>query len=221
MASSVNKKEVEHSHFKWTSKTSNNNEEDDGKSKSNSRKLHGLALVFRLRSLFGKNSNKRVMIGTLFGNKRGHVHLSFQKDSKSDPSLLIQLATPITGLVREMGCGTIRITLESEKREKRSDLALVEERVWQTYYNGVKCGTATRMECGDKERKILKVVEPISMGAGVLPAVADGDEEEVIYMRSKFERVIGSSDSEAFYMLNPDNNGTAPPELSIYLLRIL
>ncbi|KAG6421573.1 hypothetical protein SASPL_118130 [Salvia splendens] len=122
-----------------------------------------------------------------------------------------------------MGCGTIRITLESEKREKKSDLALVEERVWRTYYNGVKCGTATRMEFGDKEWKILKAVEPISMGAGVLPAVAaaaDGDEEEVIYMRSKFERVVGSLDSEAFYMLNPDNNGTAPPELSIYLLRM-
>ncbi|KAL1563857.1 protein MIZU-KUSSEI 1-like [Salvia divinorum] len=218
MAGSVTKEEVEKSHFKWTS----NNEEEGGKSKQiekgNSRKVHGLALVLRLRSLFGKNSHQRVVIGTLFGNKRGHVHLSFQKDPKSDPTLLIQLATPITGLVREMGCGTIRITLESEKN---SDLALVEERVWRTYYNGVKCGTATRMECGDKERKILKAVEPISMGAGVLPAAAaEGDEEEVIYMRSKFERVIGSSDSEAFYMLNPDNNGTAPPELTIYLLRI-
>lgn len=105
MASSVkNNKEVEQSHFKWTSKISNN-EEEGGKSKdrekgerSNSRKLHGLALVWRLRSLFGKNSHQRVMIGTLFGNKRGHVHLSFQKDPKSDPTLLIQLATPITGI---------------------------------------------------------------------------------------------------------------------------
>lgn len=59
------------------------------------------------------------------------------------------------------------------------------------------------------------------MGAGVLPG--NGEEEsadsgEIMYMRAKFERVIGSRDSEAFYMMNPDSNGA--PELSIYLLRV-
>jgi uncharacterized protein (TIGR01570 family) len=39
-----------------------------------------------------------------------------------------------------------------------------------------------------------------------------------MYMRAKFERVVGSRDSEAFYMINPDGN--AGPELSIYLLRV-
>ena len=79
------------------------------------------------------------------------------------------------------------------------------------------------------------------MGAGVLPkggisgagpgpgpgAAADDDDEsgggsgsdgELMYMRARFERVVGSKDSEAFYMMNPD--GTGGPELSIFLLRI-
>lgn len=62
------------------------------------------------------------------------------------------------------------------------------------------------------------------MGAGVLPAAAAagngtcGSEGELMYMRAKFERVVGSRDSEAFYMMNPDGNGG--PELSIYLLRV-
>ncbi|PIM97675.1 hypothetical protein CDL12_29851 [Handroanthus impetiginosus] len=114
-----------------------------------------------------------------------------------------------------MSTGLVRIVLESEKKEKRSSTPLVDERVWRTYCNGVKCGLATRMECGEKEWKILKAVEPISMGAGVLPE-SEG-EEEVIYMRAKFERVVGSVDSEALYMVNPDNK--AAPELSIYMLR--
>ncbi|KAI3463784.1 hypothetical protein Pfo_020447 [Paulownia fortunei] len=187
---------------------------------SSSKKLQAVA-VSRLRSVltaFGKNRQplqQRVVLGTLFGNKRGHVHFAFQKDPKLQPALLIQLATPITGLVREMASGLVRIALESEKKGKRGSVPLLEEPVWRTYCNGIKCGLATRVECGGKEWKILKAVEPISMGAGVLPE-SEG-EEEVIYMRAKFERVVGSTDSEALYMVNPDNN--AAPELSIYLLR--
>lgn len=75
---------------------------------------------------------------------------------------------------------------------------------------------------------MLRAVEPVSMGAGVIPAaketVGNGfgsggeGEGEMMYMRARFERVVGSRDSEAFYMMNPDGNGG--PELSIYLLRV-
>ncbi|KAA8537707.1 hypothetical protein F0562_027303 [Nyssa sinensis] len=50
----------------------------------------------------------------------------------------------------------------------------------------------------------------VSMGAGVLPSpekeTADG---ELTYMRVRFERVVGSKDSEALYMINPDGAGRA------------
>lgn len=189
------------------------------------------------------------VVGTLFGHKRGHVHFAFQKDANSPPAFLVELATPISGLVKEMASGLVRIALECDKKEaglasedeseKKSAAAsvagsgrrLLEELRWRTYCNGKRCGFATKRECRAREWKLLKAVEPISMGAGVLPKMTkedgdddgggdgdDGGEGEIMYMRAKFERVVGSRDSEAFYMMNPDSN--CAPELSIYLLRV-
>ncbi|XP_050377496.1 protein MIZU-KUSSEI 1 [Argentina anserina] len=206
------------------------------------RKLQAAA-ISRLRSVltaFGKNRSGLPLglgtrvIGTLFGSKKGHVHFSLQRDPNSHPAFLIELATPISGLVKEMASGLVRIALEcdKEKEEKKTEesksmksksgtsaaVRLLEEPVWRTYCNGKKSGFASRRECGPKEWKVLKAVEPISMGAGVLPTGDEGEADELMYMRAKFERVVGSRDSEAFYMMNPDSNGA--PELSIYLLRV-
>lgn len=206
------------------------NEESSVSSSSSSgrRKLQAIA-VSRLKSMIGFGRNRAHfhglgtrLVGTLFGYRRGHVHFAFQKDPTSHPVFLVELATPITGLVREMASGLVRIALECDKDDKKAgggaSCRLIDQAVWRTYCNGKKCGFATRRECGAKEWQILKAVEPISMGAGVLPAAANGEGEVVMYMRAKFERVVGSRDSEAFYMMNPDSN--AAPELSIYLLRV-
>ncbi|KAK1372177.1 Protein MIZU-KUSSEI [Heracleum sosnowskyi] len=162
------------------------------------------------------------VVGTLFGYRRGHVHFVFQKEPNSTPAFLVELATPITGLVREMASGLVRIALECSKgeEEEKRTCRLVEEPTWRTFCNGKKSGVASRKECGPEEWKILKALGPISMGAGVLPAGNEGEGggDEIIYMRAKFERVVGSRDSEAFYMRNPDSNGA--PELSLYLLRV-
>ncbi|CAL5186762.1 unnamed protein product [Lathyrus oleraceus] len=192
------------------------------------KKLRAVA-ISRLRSaltVFGKNRSNTPfglgsrVVGTLFGYRRGHVHFAFQKDPTSQEAFLIELATPISGLVREMASGSVRIALEcdKEKEVEKKGLRLLEEAMWRTYCNGKKCGFANRRECGQKEWDILKAVEPISMGAGVIPGTEAGAEGELMYMRAKFERVVGSRDSEAFYMMNPDSNGV--PELSIYLLRV-
>ncbi|VAI85581.1 unnamed protein product [Triticum turgidum subsp. durum] len=102
------------------------------------------------------------------------------------------------------------------ERERRRT-ALVEEPTWRAYCNGRKCGYAVRRECGAEEWRLLRAVEPVSVGAGVVPDGGAG-EGDLMYMRARFERVVGSRDSEAFYMINPDGNGG--PELSIYLLRV-
>ncbi|CAL0330556.1 unnamed protein product [Lupinus luteus] len=236
-------------------KTSTTKEEQDHKTINNvvpghaptttRKKLQALATskVRSVLTVFSKNrSNTHIafglgsrVVGTLFGYRRGHVHIAFQKDPTSKPAFLIELATPITGLVREMASGLVRIALECDKQKKEeatenkkkgtSVIRLLQEPLWRTYCNGKKCGFASRRECGAKEWDILKAVEPISMGAGVLPAGnnekdkhSDGGGGEVMYMRARFERIVGSRDSEAFYMMNPDSNGA--PELSIYLLRV-
>ncbi|KAK8511824.1 hypothetical protein V6N13_029413 [Hibiscus sabdariffa] len=191
------------------------------------RKKLPIVLVSKLRSalsVFGKNRSGlgTKVIGTLFGYRRGHVHFAFQEEAKLSPAFLIQLATPTSVLVKEMASGLVRIALECEKKVGKKGVKLQDEPVWRTYCNGKKCGFATRLECGPEEWKVLKAVEPISMGAGVLPGNCNGDgggsEGELMYMRARFERVVGSKDSEAFYMMNPD--GSSGPELSVYLIRV-
>ncbi|KAJ0433532.1 putative protein MIZU-KUSSEI 1-like, plant [Helianthus annuus] len=179
------------------------------------------ALTFR-KSRTGPGLGKtRTMMGTLFGYRRGHVHVAFQEDPKLGPAFLVELATPTSFLVREMASGQVRIALECDKKTEKKGFKLLDEPLWRTYCNGKKCGYAMRRDCGPDEWKVFNSVGPITMGAGVLPdsgGGGGGGEGELMYMRARFERIVGSKDSEAFYMMNPDSNGG--PELSIYLIRV-
>lgn len=158
----------------------------------------------------------RRVTGTLFGHKKGHVSFAVQEQPGAEPVLLLELATPTSLLVKEMASGLVRIALECEKA--RGGVAgsgrLLSEPVWTMHCNGRKSGYAVARACEESDWKVLRTVQTVSIGAGVIPAEGG----EVLYMRAKFERVVGSRDSEAFYMLNPDGNGG--PELSIFLLRL-
>eukprot|EP01018_Ginkgo_biloba_P032434 Gb_38762 [translate_table: standard] len=155
--------------------------------------------------------------GTLFGYRRGRVHFAVQEDPRSNPVLLLELATLTNSLVKEMASGLVRIALECERRVNRGKL--FQEPRWSMYCNGRKRGYAMRRVWCETDLRILSMVQVVSMGAGVLPMEEEGpDHGELMYMRATFERVVGSIDSEAFYMMNPDGSGG--PELSIFLLRI-
>ncbi|KAK9289530.1 hypothetical protein L1049_007685 [Liquidambar formosana] len=169
----------------------------------------------------------RKVTGTLFGHRKGHVSFAVQDDPRSEPVLLIELATSTSTLVKEMSSGLVRIALECEKvvpvRGGGRPVKLFQEPMWTMYCNGRKCGYAQSRTCGEFDWHVLSTVQSVSVGAGVIPVVDDGRknsaaEGELLYMRAKFERVVGSRDSEAFYMMNPDGNGG--PELSIFLLRL-
>ncbi|XP_065852568.1 protein MIZU-KUSSEI 1 [Euphorbia lathyris] len=182
-------------------------------------KLRSALSVFTKPRSIHRSGLGTKLVGTLFGYRRGHVQFAFQEDAKVNPGFLIELAMPTSVLIREMASGLVRIALECEKKQHQKKKKLVDECLWRTYCNGKKCGYAIKRECGPEEWKVLKAVEPISMGAGVLPGNEDGsDLGELMYMRARFERVVGSKDSEAFYMMNPD--GSSGPELSVYLLRV-
>lgn len=129
------------------------------------------------------------------------------------------------------------------------------------FCNGQRCGYAVARECTAADLQLLSAVSAVSVGAGVmnvavaLPSAEEAGEPaatkaaclsrtgskgvgvgdgEVMYMRAKFERVVGSKDSEALYMMNPDvggkgdqatgsagkNSTNGAPELSIFLLRV-
>ncbi|XP_058204957.1 protein MIZU-KUSSEI 1 [Rhododendron vialii] len=172
----------------------------------------------------------RKVTGTLFGHRRGHVTFAVQIDPRSEPVLLIELAISTSNLVKEMSSGLVRIALESERerslepRGGRHARRLYSEPTWTMYCNGRKVGYASTRACGESDWHVLSTVRSVSVGAGVIPVVDSGRKEEglglgeLLYMRARFERVVGSRDSEAFYMMNPDGNGG--PELSVFLLRL-
>ncbi|KAF2605156.1 hypothetical protein F2Q70_00028718, partial [Brassica cretica] len=161
----------------------------------------------------GSSSLGRRVTGTLYGHRRGHVTFSVQYGPRSDPVLLLDLAMSTATLVKEMASGLVRIALECEKRH-RSGTKLFQEPKWTMYCNGRKCGAAVSRggACTESDWRVLNTVSRVTVGAGVIPTAKSIDDV------GRFERVVGSRDSEAFYMMNPDKNGG--PELSIFLLRI-
>ncbi|MCL7050173.1 hypothetical protein MKW94_029499 [Papaver nudicaule] len=172
----------------------------------------------------------RKFTGTLYGHKKGHVNFVVQLDPKSEPVLLLELGTSTAMLVKEMSSGLVRIALECEKKPSdqtnggrgRSTSKIYLEPVWTMYCNGKKYGYAVSRTCNESDWHVLNTIHTVSAGAGVIPMdktrMENWSDGELMYMRAKFDRVVGNRDSEAFYMLSPD--GTGGPELSIFLLRI-
>ncbi|MQL87228.1 hypothetical protein Taro_019774 [Colocasia esculenta] len=162
---------------------------------------------------------------TLFGHRRGRVSLAIQDDLACPPVFFIELPMLAGVLHKEMASGLVKIALESEGRTPRKKLT--EEYVWAVYCNGRKSGYSIRRKhCSDDDMYVLQLLRGVSMGAGVLPSPSSTDHKEtaaapdgeLTYMRARFERVMGSKDSEALYMINPDGN--CGPELSIFLVRM-
>ncbi|KAK3123670.1 hypothetical protein QOZ80_8AG0634400 [Eleusine coracana subsp. coracana] len=182
---------------------------------------------------------------TLFGHRRGRLSLAIHEDTRAPPVFLIELPVLASALHREMvvacGGGGVKLALECDTRRGARRQRLVEEYVWAVYCNGRKAGYAIRRkDASDDERHVLRLLRGVSMGAGVLPPPPDerrtrmakgsaavtpassgsGTDGEITYVRASVERVVGSKDSEAFYMINPDDGGgDSAPELSIFLVR--
>ncbi|XP_057971045.1 protein MIZU-KUSSEI 1 [Malania oleifera] len=168
-------------------------------------------------------SSRSMVVGTIFGLRRGHVWFCVQHDRLSArPALLLELSMPVHLLVKEMQCGLVRIALECA----RSDVGPCPLRsvpLWTAYCNGRRVGSATRRKTTGQTRMMLKTMQSISVGAGVIPAgfgSETGSTEaggEIMYMRANYECVLGSADSESFHLINPE--GCPGQELGVFLLR--
>lgn len=165
---------------------------------------------------------------TLFGYKKGRVSLAIQEDPHRPPIFVIELPM-LTGVFhKEMGSDIVRLALESETKTHKKKV--LEEFVWGVYCNGRKFGYSIRRNnknMSDDEAHVMQLLRGVSMGAGVLPCpilLHDNNNNnnnvdgEITYMRARFDRVVGSKDSEAFYMINPD--GASSQELSIFFVRL-
>lgn len=169
--------------------------------------------------------------GTLFGYRKARVTLAVQETPGSVPILLLELAMQTGRFMQEMGAEHLRVALECEKKPPGAGAGigrtrLLDEPLWTAYVNGRKIGYAMRREPTEGDLTVMQLLRTVSVGACVLPTDVMGgdagaevqDAGDLAYMRARFDRVVGSRDSESFYMLNPDgNNG---PELSIFFIRI-
>lgn len=156
--------------------------------------------------------------GTLFGYRKGRVSLAIHDDPRVAPTFVMELPLLTNVLHKEMASGLVRIALESETRTHKK--RVMEEFVWAVYCNGRKMGYSIRKkQRSEEEIYVMQLLRGVSMGAGVLPYPCEKEavEGELTYMRARFERVVGSKDSEAFHMINPD--GSDGPELSIFFVR--
>ncbi|KAH7514515.1 hypothetical protein FEM48_Zijuj11G0097500 [Ziziphus jujuba var. spinosa] len=164
--------------------------------------------------------SKTMVIGTIFGHRRGHVWFCVQHDRLSTkPFLLLELPLLTHQLVNEMRFGLVRIALECDRPELAS-CPLRSVPVWTVYCNARRLGFAAKRKASDRVRLMLKTMQSTTVGVGVIPTgfgSSESDSEEIMYMRSNYEHVVGSADSESFHLINPDE--CASQELSVFLLR--
>ncbi|GMH16681.1 hypothetical protein Nepgr_018522 [Nepenthes gracilis] len=159
-------------------------------------------------------------IGTVFGYRRGRVTLAIQEDPHRMPVFVMELPITVAAFYEEMASDVLRIALESESKTQKKKVT--EEFVWAVYCNGRKMGySIRRRQTSEDEAHVMQLLRGVSMGAGILPCPKDEKESadgELTYLRARFEKVVGSKDSEALYMINPDSS--EGPELSIFFLRV-
>ncbi|RAL52356.1 unnamed protein product [Cuscuta campestris] len=170
-------------------------------------------------------SSKTMVVGTIFGHRRGgHVWFCVQHDRlNTRPSLLLELSIAATTLTQEMGGGLVRIALEFKIDSPESELSrcpLHSIPLWTLFCNGRKLGFAVRRRPTQQTRLMLKTMQSISVGAGVIPSgFGSGvdEPEDLMYMRANYECITGGADSESFHLINPDEG--PGQEFSIFLLR--
>ncbi|KAK8648826.1 hypothetical protein V6N13_129568 [Hibiscus sabdariffa] len=158
--------------------------------------------------------------GTFFGYRKGRVSFCLHDDTRSSPLLLLELGIPTAYLAREMQHGLLRIALECEKSKERSSSCwLYNVPLWSMYCNGRKVGFAIKRQMSVNDAAVLKMMQSVSVGAGVLPVGQKCEEDagELMYMRASFQRVVGSPHSHSFHMITP--LGSTAQELSIFLFR--
>ncbi|PKA49622.1 hypothetical protein AXF42_Ash004163 [Apostasia shenzhenica] len=144
------------------------------------------------------------------------VSLCFQSGGPSSgPLLLLKLPIPLPDLIAGEDC---HVTLQCHSS---AGVPLLTEQTWAVSCNGRRRpGFASRVEesTAEASRVLLGMIENVSAGVGLLPAAGGGGGlGRTWFMRARFERVVGSADSESFYLVDPTQSfGFA---LSVFFLR--
>ncbi|XP_028776540.1 protein MIZU-KUSSEI 1 [Neltuma alba] len=149
--------------------------------------------------------------GTIFGYRRGKVKFCIQLNPQS-PNQVLLLELPVTTktLAREMRGGTLRMALESATPASYRNL--LSTPLWGVHCNGKKMGYAVKRTPSNSDLEALSVMRSVVVGAGTIK------QNELMYLRAKFRRVRGSSNSESFHLIDPEGSTTGQ-ELSVFFFR--
>ncbi|KAG2316888.1 hypothetical protein Bca4012_067791 [Brassica carinata] len=173
-------------------------------------------------------TNSSSFTGTIFGFRRGKVNFCIQATNTKTLNpiiVLLELTVPTELLAREMRGGVLRIALESnnsdgyDSHQDSSSFSLLTTPLWNMYCNGRKVGFAIKREPSKAELAALKVLTPVTEGAGVVNGeeINRAKSDHMMYLRASFKRVFGSFDSESFHLIDP--RGIIGQELSIFFFR--
>ncbi|CAN6542141.1 unnamed protein product [Malus baccata var. baccata] len=165
--------------------------------------------------------SNNIIIGTIFGYRRGKVSFCIQTTSQSNPILLLELALPTTVLAKEMQGGFLRIALEAATDPNSSSNSLLATPVWTMYCNSKKVGYAIKRKPSKHDMEALRLMGSVVVGAGIINGTKElnnyREGDEIMYLRANFQRVCGSANSESFHLIDPEES--IGQELSIFLYR--
>ncbi|KAF8010116.1 hypothetical protein BT93_J0926 [Corymbia citriodora subsp. variegata] len=147
----------------------------------------------------------------------GRVKIAMQNHAETSPFVTLELplhTSHFAELVRgEMNRIVFTCPHEPDGDSRRRPL--LSAPVWAMLCNGRKMGFAVRREGSHGDASVLEMIMSVSTGAGLLPDKEGVGEHK--YLRGQFVRTVGSSDSEAYHLVDP--SGCFGQELSLFFLR--
>ncbi|KAK1270343.1 hypothetical protein QJS04_geneDACA007706 [Acorus gramineus] len=183
------------------------------------RQSHQGLLPLQEESLTGDadpNPSKSTVMGTIYGHRHGTIR--FCVEYNDTHHLLLDLGILTSLFAKEIDSGPLRIALECDADDDDATWKpLRSVPTWKVCLSGRSVGYAVKRWPTDDDRSIMDVVGWKTAAVGVIEAAAE-EKDEVVYMRGRFERVVGGGgNSETYHLMNP--GGTPGDELSVFLIR--
>ncbi|MQL99596.1 hypothetical protein Taro_032324 [Colocasia esculenta] len=182
-------------------------------------------VLFVLPSFLGRllpDDATSTVTGTILCPQHDKVRLCLQADPSSPPLILLDLPITTPDFAAEIHGGGCRIAFQCCGGARAEKPLLEAAEAWAVFLNGRRAGFASRRRVTEREARLLEATCTVSAGAGFLPPVSEaGDAMAAMgrcgYLRGRFERVVGCTDSESYHLVDPD--GYLGQELSLFFLR--
>ncbi|KAI3437419.1 SCP domain-containing protein [Psidium guajava] len=172
---------------------------------------------FLLFSLYSPPATVAAVTGTIIcPTNNGRIKIAMQNHAETTPFMTLELPLHTSHFAALVRGETDRIVFTCpDELDGGSRHPLLSAPVWAMLCNGRKMGFAVRRAGSHEDALLLEMIRSVTAGAGLLPDKAGFGEHK--YLRGQFVRTVGSSDSEAYHLVDP--SGCFGQELSLFFLR--